>query len=177
MRNKKGLAVVFSYIMFLLIALGVLAIVLIGSMDVITKNQEKYDYQEMIKSITLINNTINDVASQRYSNKQIIVNNPEELLIDCENNVINGNITYAEEFRVDQNSIINGITVYKKINKLYFIKSTSELGIIDIDCNLLNLNKGKNVININYIDYSNEKINISITRPIINNSIQQSLDE
>ncbi len=171
-KNKKGLAVIFSYIMFLLIALGVLSIVLVGSLEITRKNQENYGYQGMIRSITYINNTINDVATQRYSNKQITINNPDEILIDCQEDIISGNLIYSGKFRTDQNSNINGITIYKKINNLYFEKIISKSGIIDVDCNSFNLNKGDNTININYIDYSNEKINITITRPEINSTRQ-----
>lgn len=170
--NKKGLAVIFSYILYLLIALTVLSIVLVGSLEITTKNQENYKYHEMIKTITYINDSINDVASQRFSNKQITVNNPDEILIDCQEDIIYGNIIYSGEFRIDQNSLVNGITIYKKINNLYFEKTISESGLINIDCNSINLNKGENIININYIDYSNQKINITITRPIINNTLQ-----
>jgi len=170
--NKKGLAVIFSYILYLLIALTVLSIVLVGSLEITTKNQENYKYNEMIKTITYINDSINDVASQRFSNKQITVNNPDEILIDCQEDIIYGNIIYSGEFRIDQNSLVNGITIYKKINNLYFEKTISESGLINIDCNSINLNKGENIININYIDYSNQKINITITRPIINNTLQ-----
>jgi len=170
--NKKGLAVIFSYILYLLIALAVLSIVLVGSLEITTKNQENYKYQEMIKTITYINDSINDVATQRFSNKQITITNLDEILIDCQEDIIYGNIIYSGEFRIDQNSFINGITIYKKINNLYFEKTISESGLIDIDCNSINLNKGENIININYIDYSNQKINLTITRPIINNTLQ-----
>jgi hypothetical protein len=128
--------------------------------NIINKYEEKYNYDQMIKTISDIEENINLVAKNKNTSKNIIVNNPQELLIDCENNKIIGKINYESEFINDQEVIINNIIIYKKNNNIIFERNISDNNIIKLNCTSLSLNKGKSEIVIKYSDYdtNTEKI-------------------
>jgi len=166
--NKKAQANIISYILFILIAIIAFTMVTTESINIIKKHQDTYKLDLMTKSISYLNENIVLVSHERFSKKEIIVNNPEEIKIDCENNKITGSLSYSLEFRMDRNSEINGITVYKRINNLYFDKNVSDLNTIQLDCNSFTLNKGENLIDIYYVSYTDNKVHIDINRPTIN---------
>lgn len=166
--NKKAQANIISYIFFILIAIIAFTMVTTESINIIKKHQDTYKLDLMTKSISYLNENIVLVSHERFSKKEIIVNNPEEIKIDCENNKITGSLSYSLEFRTDRNSEINGITVYKRINNLYFDKNISDLNTIHLNCNSFTLNKGENLIDIYYVSYTDNRVNIDINRPTIN---------
>ncbi len=166
--NKKAQANIISYILFILIAIIIFTMVATESINIVRKHQETYKFNLMIDSISYLNNNIILVSHERFSKKEIIINNPEEITIDCENNRITGSLSYSLEFRTDQNTEINGITVYNKINNLYFDKNISDNELIYLDCTTFTLNKGKNLIDIYYITYEDDKVHLDINRPTPN---------
>jgi len=163
--NNKAQANIISYILFIFIAIIIATMVATESNTIIKKHQDAYKFDLMIDSITYFTDNIKAVSHERFSNKEIIINNPEEITIDCENNKITGSLSYSLEYRYDQNTEINEIIIYKKINNLYFDRNIAENNTIDLDCNTFSLNKGKNIIDIYYIAYEDEEVHIDINRP------------
>jgi len=164
-KNKKGTVNLIAYVFYILLALSVLAIVVTSSLNIIEKHKQKNNYELMLKTINNLDNKIQEVSNNRFQRQEIIVNNPEELTIDCENNKIIGSVVYGSNFKTDQNVNINNIILYKKLGKIFFEKEINNSNnLINLNCNNLNLNKGKNTITVSYFDYNsqNEKIQIDI---------------
>ncbi len=164
-KTKKGAASLISYFLYIFVSFAVLGIIVYMVQGIIVNNQEKYDFDEMIKNIDLISNTIDEVSKSRFSSKQITIYNPDLLVIDCQENHIKGEINYEADFREDSDVYINNIFVYKESNRLYFFKNIydSDQNII-IDCEPIFLNKGKTIYIFRYSDYnlSENKIILSI---------------
>jgi hypothetical protein len=159
-KKEKAVVSVFAYIFYIMIGISIIALVVMYATNIINKYEEKYNYDQMIKTISDIEENINLVAKNKNTSKNIIVNNPQELLIDCENNKIIGKINYESEFINDQEVIINNIIIYKKNNNIIFERNISDNNIIKLNCTSLSLNKGKSEIVIKYSDYdtNTEKI-------------------
>ncbi|MCK9293108.1 MAG: DUF2341 domain-containing protein [archaeon] len=164
-KNKKGVVNLIAYIFYILLALSVLAIVISGSLNIIEKNKQKNNYELMLKTIDSLDKKIQEVSNNRFQRQEVIVNNPEELTIDCENNKIIGSVVYGSNFRTDQNVNVNNIILYKKLGKVFFEKEINNSNnLINLNCNNLNLKQGKNTITVSYFDYNSqtEKIQIDI---------------
>lgn len=167
-RKNKAVVSLFSYVFYVLISIIVLALIIASASKVISKNQESYNYNKMIENINNLDQTINKVATTRFSNINIEVYNPDKLTIDCANNKIIGSIPYSSNIKTEKTKV-NGITIYKKQAKVYFEKIISGYDLIDLTCSKLTLNKGKSKLGVTYFDYniSNNKVDIDIT-PIKN---------
>jgi len=163
-KNNKGAVNLFAYVFYIMITIAVLSIVVISAVDIIDKYEEKYSYNQMIDNITKLDETINLTATKRFSNNNITIYNPEELIINCTRNKITGSIDYSKEIRTDQNTVINDITIYKKLNRLYFERDINKDNIINLTCNDIILNKGKTQLGVSYFEYngSSEKVDVDI---------------
>lgn len=156
-KTEKGAANLFSYFLFIFVSIAVLSTVVYMVQDTIVKNEEKYRFDEMIKNINNIYNTIENVSKSRFSSREIIINNPDILEIDCQENLIKGEIEYNQNIRSDVKVVITDIEVYKENNRAYFKRVISENNDVNIDCNIVNLNKGKTKYLFRYQDYNLEE--------------------
>jgi len=160
-RNKKGAANLMSYFLYVFISLIVLGTIVYMVQGTIKQNEEKYNFDEMVNNIDLISNTFDLVSSSRFSAREVTIYNPDVIEIDCNNNLIKGEIEYSQNLKNEFN--INDINISFVSNRLYFTKSINTSDA-NIDCNLTSLNKGKINYIFKYEDYNFEtnKINISI---------------
>jgi len=161
-KNKKGAANLLSYFLYIFVSLAVLSTVMFAVQDTMQKNQEKYDFDQMIENINLVHNTINNVSKSKFSAREITIFNPEVLEIDCQENLIKGEITYNQNIKEEVE--ISNIQITKESTKLHFRKTINQNQDVNLTCNLTNLNQGKERYIIKYQDYNvlSNEINLSI---------------
>lgn len=163
-KTQKGAANLLSYFLYIFVSIIVLSTVVYMVQETIQSNEEKYNFDEMIKNISIISNTFENVTQSRFSSREITVFNPDVLEIDCNQNQIRGEIVYNLNFRTDIPVIIEDIEISKISNRLYFIKEIYDVNQgINIDCNLTNLNKGKTNYIFRYQDYNVEENKIIVS--------------
>ncbi len=160
-KNQKGAANLISYFLYIFISLIVLGTIVSMVQGTITQNEEKYQFDEMINNINLISNTFDNVAKARFSAREVTIFNPDVLEVDCNSNLIKGEIKYSQNIKSEFN--INDVNIINVSNRLYFTKSINNSDI-NIDCNLTSFNKGKVKYVFKYSDYNfiTNKIIISI---------------
>jgi len=161
MTNQKGAATLISAMFYLLISFAILALVTTSAMDLLSRSKEQARYETMINSFEKLDFAIKDAINNKQD-VNIIINNPEEIEIDCKNNMLLGKITYKKEYKSEE-VIINNITISKKGDSLYFEKelvSTKRIKLSD-DCENKYLAKGKRTITVDYLGYDGN-INIKI---------------
>lgn len=151
-RKEKGAANLLSYFLYIFVSLAILSTVMFGVQDMMQKNQEKYNFDEMIKNINTIHETINNVSKSRFSAREINIFNPEVLEIDCQENLIKGEITYNQN--INEEVEISNILITKETNRLYFNKTLNNNQDINFNCDHLNLYQGKETYVIKYQDYN-----------------------
>ncbi|NCP72281.1 hypothetical protein GW835_02730 [archaeon] len=162
LRKEKGAANLFSYFLYIFVSIAILSSILYMVQDTIEKNQEKYNFDQMIENIDLISNTFQEISKSRFSAKEITIYNPEVLEIDCNQNEIRGEIIFNSEIRDDQLVTIKDIEVSKESNRAYFKKTINNNSQINIDCNLINLNQGQTNYVFSYQDYNLDENKIII---------------
>jgi hypothetical protein len=162
LRTQKGAANLFTYFLYIFVSITVLGSVMYMVQDTIDKNQEKYNFDKMIENIDLISDTFNSISKSRFSAREITIYNPEVLEIDCNQNEIRGEIIFNQEIREDQLVSIRDIEIRKETNRAYFKKNINNNNQINIDCNLVNLNKGQTKYLFRYQDYNVDENKIVI---------------
>lgn len=160
--NQKGISNILSYILVIFISIIVLSVIVIFAQKNITKNQEIYEFEEMIKSMNKMANTINNVINARFSAREINVYNAGELSIKCNENKIIGKMEY--QGKIKDNALVSGVKVYRVGEEIVIEKSILSEKIVNIECNEINFNKGKSkwVFSYQMYDSENEKIKLSI---------------
>jgi len=171
MLKSKGAVSIYSFMLYTIISLALIGVVYSVAIVPTTKYQQQNNLETMIETIQKINAEIKTVSQSIGSKSQIIVYNPQELLVDCENNRFDGKITYNQEFREDL-YIIHNIKIDKKNNNLEFLFAFEDSDKINLLCGIdeeyvdsIFLSKGKNTIDISYESYNavEDKINIRIS--------------
>ncbi len=165
MKTEKGAANLISYFLYIFVSIVVLSTIIYMVQETMQSNEEKYQFDEMIKNITIVSTTIENVTQSRFSSREVTVFNPDVLEIDCNQNQIRGEIIYNLNFRTDIPVVVNDIEISKVSNRLYFVKEIYDLNQgVNIDCNLVNLNKGKTRYIFRYQEYDleNKKIILNI---------------
>jgi hypothetical protein len=164
-KKKKSIATIYSAILYLFISIAIIGIVTNFAIVFINDQQETYKYEVMLDEINKLDSIINNTANNKLNVNKINIKNPEYLEIDCNNNLIKGYINYNKEYK-DKRTVVNGITTYKKLNKIYFEKPIDNDNRLNLNCRSLVLNKGENNLTIQYFNYDSEDevINIDIFR-------------
>lgn len=162
-KTQKGAANLMSYFLYIFVSIVVLSTVVYMVQETIQSNEEKYQFDEMIKNINLISTTIENVTQSRFSSREVTIFNPDVLEIDCNQNQIRGEIVYNLNIRDDQEIFITDIGISKESNRVYFIKTINTNPYINIDCNTVNLNKGKTNYIFRYQDYNLDSQKIILT--------------
>ena len=159
--NQKGLAAIFSTLLYIFISLIVLAIVVPSAITLISETREAGEYRTMLGVFYNVENAIDDVISEKKE-LGLIIQNPGEIDFDCNNNIIIGTINYKQKYRTDP-QLIDKTIVYKNQNKIYFEYNLNNSNRIKLDCNNFYLTAGKKNININYSSYNDTNDNILVT--------------
>lgn len=149
-KKEKGVANLMSYILYLFISLVVLSTIIYMAQETISKNEEKYQFEELIKNIELLSNNFNNILGSRFSAREVTIYNPDVLEIDCENNLIKGEVKYTQNLKDDFE--INNIEVERINNRVYAKKAITNTDI-NVSCNSINFNKGKTKIILKYQEY------------------------
>jgi hypothetical protein len=149
-KTKKGVANLMSYFLYLFISLVVLSTIVYMAQETISKNEEMYQFEELIKNIELISNTFDNVLNSRFSAREVTIYNPEVLEIDCENNLIRGDVKYTQNLK--DFFEINDIEIERVNNRVYASKIINNTDI-NIECNPVVFNKGKQKYIFKYQEY------------------------
>lgn len=139
-----------SYFLYLFISLAVMSTIIYMAQDTISKNEEKYQFEELIKNIELISNTFENVSVSRFSAREVTIYNPDVLEIDCENNLIKGEVKYTQNLK--DSFEINEISLERRNDRVYAQKIINNSDI-NIECNSINFNKGKTKFIFKYQEY------------------------
>jgi hypothetical protein len=172
-KKQKGAANLLAFTLYLLVSLVILGIIIFSVQQTIQRNQERYNFNEMIQNIDLISNTIDEVSKSRFSSRVIEIYNPSFIEIDCENNYIKGEITYNQELRDDTLIFIKDIEVTKDLGKVIFTKIISYDEDVTLNCNYTSFLLGKHRYVFKYEDYNTDEqnINLLIERIDVNKTI------
>lgn len=162
LKQNKGMSNLISFVLFTVLSIAVIATIFFLSQGIIQKNQELYEFEEMIKNINLISNTIDGVSQSRFSSKEVTIFNPDTLIIDCENNEIFGQINYTQEIRDDVDVFVGDIEIKKSADRLSFKKPINYNTDINVSCNTINFNKGKTRFIFSYNDFIFEQNQINL---------------
>jgi hypothetical protein len=149
-KTKKGVANLMSYFLYLFISLVVLSTIVYMAQETISKNEERYQFEELIKNIELISNTFDNVLNSRFSAREVTIYNPDVLEIDCENNLIRGEVRYTQNLK--DFFEINDIEIERVNNRVYASKIINNTNI-NIECNPVVFNKGKQKYIFKYQEY------------------------
>lgn len=171
----KAIVTIYSFVIYIVISMSLIAIVYTAATNISSKQQENYNFESMIDTITTINQEIRTIAQNIEGKSQIIVNNPEDLEINCLENLIYGRILYEQSFR-DDDVIIQDVNISKKHNTLEFSLEYNNIILACDEAQEIDgfiLNKGKNTINIAYQEYdvNNQKVIVSVYPHIIEHEV------
>lgn len=161
-KSNKGLSAILTTMFYLLIAVVILGIVTASAIELISKAREEGNYRVMLDSFVKLKSAIEDTVKDKQD-IEIVIINPGEINIDCNNNIITGEVDYLGEYKEDAIQI-NDIVTYKNNNEIYFEYNLDNYTRITLDCNSLSLAKNKNNLNIKYLEYdeNTDKILVNI---------------
>jgi len=161
-KSNKGLSAILTTMFYLLIAVVILGIVTASAIELISHSKEEGNYRVMLDSFIKLKSAIEDTVQDKQDIEMVVIN-PGEINIDCNNNIITGEIEFLGEYREDV-TLVKDIVTYKNNNTIYFEYSLDNYTRITLDCNSLSLAKSKNNLNIKYLEYDeeNDKILVSV---------------
>ncbi|HNW05813.1 MAG TPA: hypothetical protein PK655_03650 [archaeon] len=157
--NQKGLSTVISTLIYILIAVVILGVVTLSATELFGNVKEKSNYDIMLKNITSIKSTVEDVVDDK-KDIELVVKSPGEIIIDCNNNIITGEIDYFGKYK-DEIVVINEIATYKNNNIMYFEYNLNKYKRLVLDCNDFIISN-KTTLNIKYQEYIEENDQILI---------------
>ncbi len=160
-KSNKGLSAILTTMFYLLIAVIILGIVTASAMELITNSREQGNYRVMLDSFVKLKSAVEDAVEDKQD-IEIVIINPGEINIDCNNNIITGEVDYLGEYKEDIMQI-NDIVTYKNNNEIYFEYNLDNYTRITLDCNSLSLSKNKNNLNIKYLEYDEENDDILVS--------------
>ncbi len=167
--NQKGLATIITVMIYILLSVAVLAIVIPSAITLITSTRDRGNYKTMLNDFIKFKTAVEDVVVDKKT-IELTINNPGEIIIDCNNNKIIGEVDYKEEYKSEPVAIEDIIT-YLSQNKIHFEYRLNNYTRLKLDCNYeylarenksLELTKGKNRVTISYNEYDEENDNILI---------------
>lgn len=157
--NQKGLSTVISTLIYILIAVVILGVVTLSATELFGNVKEKSNYDIMLKNITSIKSAVEDVVDDK-KDIELVVKSPGEIIIDCNNNIITGEIDYFGKYK-DEIVVINEIATYKNNNIMYFEYNLNKYKRLVLDCNDFIISN-KTTLNIKYQEYNEENDQILI---------------
>lgn len=157
--NQKGLSTVISTLIYILIAVVILGVVTLSATELFGNVKEKSNYDIMLKNITSIKSAVEDVVDDK-KDIELVVKSPGEIIIDCNNNIITGEIDYFGKYK-DEIVVINEIATYKNNNIMYFEYNLNKYKRLVLDCNDFIISN-KTTLNIKYQEYIEENDQILI---------------
>ncbi len=157
--NQKGLSAVISTLIYILIAVVILGVVTLSATELFGNVKEKSNYDIMLKNITSIKSAVEDVVDDK-KDTELVVKSPGEIIIDCNNNIITGEIDYFGKYK-DEIVVINEIATYKNNNIMYFEYNLNKYKRLVLDCNDFIISN-KTTLNIKYQEYNEENDQILI---------------
>jgi archaellum component FlaG (FlaF/FlaG flagellin family) len=159
-KNQKGMSTVISTLLYILIAIIILGVVTYSAMELLDSVKEQSNYKTMLESMTTLKTVIEDVVDDK-KDIEIVVKNPGEIIIDCENNMITGEIDYLGKYK-DEIVMINDIATHKNNNIIYFEYNLDNYKRLMLDCNDFIISNKKTTLNIKYQEYNDENDQILI---------------
>ncbi|HRS42762.1 MAG TPA: hypothetical protein P5530_02715 [Candidatus Diapherotrites archaeon] len=157
--NQKGLSTVISTLIYIFIAVVILGVVTLSATELFGNVKEKSNYDIMLKNITAIKSAVEDVVDDK-KDIELVVKSPGEIIIDCNNNIITGEIDYFGKYK-DEIVVINEIATYKNNNIMYFEYNLNKYKRLVLDCNDFIISN-KTTLNIKYQEYNEENDQILI---------------
>lgn len=157
--NQKGLSAVISTLIYILIAVVILGVVTLSATELFGNVKEKSNYDIMLKNITSIKSAVENVVDDK-KDIELVVKSPGEIIIDCNNNIITGEIDYFGKYK-DEIVVINEIATYKNNNIMYFEYNLNKYKRLVLDCNDFIISN-KTTLNIKYQEYNEENDQILI---------------
>lgn len=159
-KTQKGLSTVITTLVNILIAVIILGIVTLAATELFENIKEKSNYDVMLDNIIKIKNTVEDVVDDK-KDIDLVVKNTGEIIIDCKNNTITGEIDYFGNYK-DEVVMINDIATHKHNNMLYFEYNLNNYKRLVLDCNDFVVSNKKTTLNIKYNGYDENKDEILI---------------
>lgn len=159
-KTQKGMSAVISTLLYILIAIIILGVVTYSAMELLDGVKEQSNYDTMLESMTTLKIAVEDVVDDK-KDIELVVKNPGEIIIDCTNNLITGEIDYFGKYK-DEIVMINEIATYKNNNTIYFEYNLDNYKRLILDCNDFIISNKKTTLNIKYQEYDDENDQILI---------------